>query len=313
MAGSPSSSPSSKCVAILLGTWNGGPYLLPQLQSFAAQTHANWRLYVSDDGSSDETLAVIARFAATVPQPVEVIAGPRRGFAANFLGLARNPAIQGDYFAFSDQDDIWHPDKLERAVAWMATAPDDEPALYFSRTALIEANGTPMGTSVLFTRPPSFQNALVQNIGGANTMLFNRATKRLLEEIDGDIASHDWAAYQLVTAVGGRTCYDPAPTLAYRQHTSNTLGSNRHLSAHMRRIRMLFAGQFATWTETNIAMLGQFRARMTEDSRKSLEFFAKARAGALPFRIYNLKRSGVYRQTLLGNLGLLTAAIFGRF
>ena len=143
MAGSPSSSPSSsKCVAILLGTWNGGPYLLPQLQSFAAQTHANWRLYVSDDGSSDETLAVIARFAATVPQPVEVIAGPRRGFAANFLGLARNPAIQGDYFALSDQDDIWHPDKLERAVAWMATAPDDEPALYFSRTALIEANGT---------------------------------------------------------------------------------------------------------------------------------------------------------------------------
>ncbi|MGO4716399.1 glycosyltransferase [Bradyrhizobium sp. 2TAF24] len=311
MAGS-SSSPS-KCVAILLGTWNGGPYLQQQLQSFAQQSYSNWRLYVSDDGSSDETLAVLERFKSSVPQPVEVIAGPRRGFAANFLSLAQNPAIQGDCFAFSDQDDVWHADKLDRAMAWMATTPDDVPGLYFSRTELIEANGAPMGHSVLFTRPPSFQNALVQNIGGANTMVFNRATKRLMEAIDGDIASHDWAAYQLVTAVGGRTWYDPAPSLDYRQHTSNTLGSNRNLSAHLRRIQMLFAGQFASWTETNIAMLRPFLPRMTPDSRKSLEFFAKARASSLPFRIYNLKRSGVYRQTLLGNLGLLTAAIFRRF
>src|SRR5262245_39076243 len=132
MAGSQSS--SANCVAILLGTWNGAPYLERQLQSFVQQTYVNWRLYVSDDGSSDETLAIIDRFKATVQQPVEVFEGPRSGFAANYLSLARNLAIQGDYFAFSDQDDIWYADRLERAVAWMAVHPDQKPTLYFSRT-----------------------------------------------------------------------------------------------------------------------------------------------------------------------------------
>lgn len=304
----------SKCVAILLGTGHGGDrYLLQQLQSYAKQTYANWRLYVSDDASSDDTLAVIERFKSCAQQPVVVMAGPRQGFAANFLSLAKNPIIQGDCFAFSDQDDIWHADKLERAMAWLAKIPDDVPALYFSRTDLVEANGTPLGRSKLFTRPPSFQNALVQNIGGGNTMVFNRATKQLLEAVDGDITSHDWATYQLVTAVGGRTKYDPIPSLAYRQHASNILGANQHMVGRIRRIQMLFSGQLAQWTETNIGMLLPFLPYMTSTNRKSLEFFAKARVGPLPVRLYNLKRSGVYRQTLIGNLGLLTAAIFRRF
>lgn len=311
MGGSQSS--STTCVAILLGTWNGARYLEQQLQSFVQQTHVNWRLYVSDDGSSDETLAMIERFKATVRQPVEVFEGPRRGFAANYLSLARNPAIQGDFFAFSDQDDIWYADRLERAVAWIAANPDRKPALYFSRTELIRADGASLGHSALFKRKPSFQNALVQNIGGANTMVFNRETKRLMEAIDSDVASHDWAAYQLVTAVGGQIWYDTTPSLAYRQHQTNLVGSNQSLKARLRRIRLLISGQFKHWTEINVRMLEPFVPQMTRESSKTLGFFVKARAGSLASRIHNLKRSRVYRQTLFGNLGLLGAAIFRKF
>jgi glycosyltransferase involved in cell wall biosynthesis len=304
---------TTKRVAILLGTWNGALYLPQQLDSYKRQTHGDWQLYVSDDGSEDDTLNVIQRFKATVQQAVEILVGPQRGFAANYLSLVKHPTIEGDYFAFSDQDDIWHSDKLERAVAWLNTIPDDAPGLYCSRTDLIDASGKPLGRSPLFTRPPSFQNALVENIGGANTMVFNRAAKRLMEQVEDQIVSHDWATYQLVTAVGGHVWYDTSPSLSYRQHSSNAQGSNQNLAARWRRIQMLYAGRFAQWVETNINVLQKFLPQMTSESRKTFEFFKRARTGALPSRLCNLKRSGVYRQTALGNLGLMTAATFRRF
>src|SRR5207253_1787714 len=96
--------------------------------------------------------------------------GPANGVCANFLSLATDPAIDADYFAFSDQDDVWYRDKLRRALTWLATVPGDVPALYCGRTELMSIDGRSYGLSPLFTRPPTFRNALVQNLGGGNTM-----------------------------------------------------------------------------------------------------------------------------------------------
>src|ERR1700760_917659 len=96
-------------VALLLGTKDGAAFLGEQLKSFADQSHTNWILVVSDDGSRDATLDMIARFAAEHPQRVEVRVGPQQGVTANFLSLATDPTITADVFAFSDQDDVWHP------------------------------------------------------------------------------------------------------------------------------------------------------------------------------------------------------------
>src|SRR5215813_149843 len=80
-------------VAILLGTKDGAAFLGNQLRSFADQSHRNWFLVVSDDGSRDETREIITQFAATRPQQVVVRDGPQRGVTANFLSLAADPAI----------------------------------------------------------------------------------------------------------------------------------------------------------------------------------------------------------------------------
>jgi glycosyltransferase involved in cell wall biosynthesis len=101
-------------VALLLATKNGARYLDEQLCSYIAQTFENWSLHVSDDGSSDDTIDVIKRFATTSGRVRTLCEGPHLGHAQNFLSLARNSSIVADYFAFSDQDDIWYPDKLER-------------------------------------------------------------------------------------------------------------------------------------------------------------------------------------------------------
>src|SRR5262249_25590709 len=179
-------------VAVLLCTMNGAAFLREQLDSFARQFHRNWALIVSDDGSHDQTRDIVAQFAVGRPQQVVLRRGPEQGPCANFLSLATDSTIVADFFAFSDQDDVWHEDKLSRAVGWLATVPASTPALYLARTELIGADGRSRGFSTVFARPPGFRNALVQSIGGGNTMVFNRAARELLAVATrGEVVMHD--------------------------------------------------------------------------------------------------------------------------
>ena len=164
-------------VAILLATKNGARYLAEQLRSYADQTVDQWSLHVSDDGSTDGTVEIIQQFARSRPQAISVRQGPQQGYIRNFLSLAKDTSITGDYFAFSDQDDIWYPDKIERALSFLETIPKSAPALYFSRTEIVDEKLNHLGISPLFTRQPAFQNALIQNMGGGNTMVFKRRGK----------------------------------------------------------------------------------------------------------------------------------------
>jgi len=86
---------------------------------------------------------------------------PAEGFVANFLSLTCKASIEADYYAYSDQDDVWESDKLERAVRWLQTVPENIPALYCSRTRLVDAENNEIGLSPLFSKPPSFANALI--------------------------------------------------------------------------------------------------------------------------------------------------------
>lgn len=301
-------------VAILMGTYNGAAHLDEQLKSIAGQTYPDWSLHVSDDGSVDATRDLVTRFAATVAQPVALRIGPKTGFVDNFMTLARDDAIDARYFAFSDQDDIWLPEKLSRAVDWFETVADDQvPAVYFSRTELITSQGRPRGHSTLFRRPATFRNALVQNIGGANTMVFNRAARRLLQTATGVPAvSHDWALYLLVTAVDGIAYYDGIPTLKYRQHDGNVMGSNRGWGAVRRRLELMLQGTMARWNAINRDLLRTVDGRLSTDNREALRLFSAAASAPLPQRLWLLRRSGVYRQTWLGNIGLAFGTLMGK-
>jgi glycosyltransferase involved in cell wall biosynthesis len=301
-------------VAILMCTKNGAEFLDEQLKSIAAQIHTNWILFASDDGSTDKTRDILERFSQDCPQRVIVRDGPEKGVCVNFLSLAIDPTIDADYYAFSDQDDIWHPDKLRRALNWLFSVPEAVPGLYCGRTALMSVDGQHQGLSPLFTRQPTFANALVQNLAGGNTMVFNRATKTLLERVGHlDVILHDWWLYQLVSAAGGMIHYDPQPMLKYRQHWRNVIGSNEGWRARFSRIRTMLGGRVHDSNAKNIAALNSIPSQLiTPQNRKVLMLFAKATTVSLVTRLIYLKRSGVYRQTFLGNCGLLAAALIKR-
>jgi glycosyltransferase involved in cell wall biosynthesis len=300
-------------VAILLATYQGQKYLAEQLASFAAQTHHNWEVWASDDGSQDDTHTILEQYEKHWPfGRLSIHNGPAEGFAANFLSLTCKANIAADYYAYADQDDVWEDDKLERAVQCLQAVPAHIPALYCGRTLLVDQHNREIGFSCLHHKAPTFQNALVQTIAGANTIVFNNAARALLQEAGERIpvVSHDWWAYMLVSGCGGRVFYDAKATLRYRQHENNLVGMNASWPARFKRIRMLWQGRFKQWNDSNIVALESMAHRLTPESRSVLEQFAAARKMGLLPRLIHLKRSGIYRQRLLGNLGLIAAAVF---
>lgn len=308
-------STSTSEVAILLCTYNGQAFLKEQVDSFVAQTHKNWTLYVSDDGSNDGTLAVFESYQALIEQNrIKFFSGPRAGFAENFMSLIRNEKINADFFAFSDQDDIWFKDKLERSIAQMKGLPSHLPAMYCSRTRLIDERNKIIGFSPAFTRAPTFQNALIQSIAGANTMLINGHARNLLNQIpqNMNIIAHDWLTYLLTTACGGNVIYDSQPTLDYRQHSSNVIGANIGIKERVIRLGKLIDGRFRHWSNSNLEILDCVEEQLTAANRKTLHEFRKGRCSSIILRLCLLKRSGIYRQTRKGNISLFLAAVLNK-
>jgi hypothetical protein len=220
--------------------------------------------------------------------------------------------IKADFYAFADQDDIWQTNKLKRAVDWLKPISKELPALYCSRTEIVNDIGTSIGKSPLFKKPPSFANALMQNIAGGNTMVMNDAARSLLMSAGEFVQaiSHDWWAYQLITGAGGVVFYDPVSEVRYRQHSNNLVGSNSSLNQKFQRIILLFKGRFRHWNTVNIKSLNEVSFLLNEKNVKILETFSQARDGNILIRLLGVYKSGVYRQTLCGNVGLVLATIF---
>jgi glycosyltransferase involved in cell wall biosynthesis len=299
-------------VAILLCTQDGSKFLAAQLESLEKQTVVDWRVFASDDASGDETVEILRRYQSRWgPNKLMIRNGPDRGFVANFLSLACDPSIDANYFCFCDQDDVWDDDKLDRALAWHYAHAGSRPALYCGRTRLIDEEGRKIGLSPLFAKPVTFQNALVQSIAGGNTMLFNRAARELLREAgpDVDVITHDWWLYMLVTGCGGVAYYDAQPSIAYRQHGKNLVGSNASWRARYSRARRLMAGKFSDMNRRNIMALGRVEHRLSKEGRRIFAAFVSARQNWLIPRIWGVLRSGVYHHTPLGTVGLVVATL----
>lgn len=302
-------------VAILMGTYNGGKYIAEQLDSLVAQTHGDWRLIISDDGSSDNTLEIVSKYQADWgADKLEIRQGPKAGFARNFLSMACDPAIKADYYAFCDQDDVWLPEKLQVAINYLDTVDRLEvPHVYCGRTAYVRDDLKPYAYSPEFVFPRTFRNALIQSIAGGNTMVFNQSAKTLLEKTGSvPTPSHDWWLYQIVTGAGGVVYYDMTPYILYRQHADALIGSGTSIWARIDRIGMVFQGRFKEFSDQNIACLQTCFEYLTPAAREKVDLFVKMREASLKDRFRLMEVCGLYRQTWRGTLSLTLAALLKR-
>jgi len=299
-------------VAILLCTYNGERFLCEQLESLKSQTHENWFVVASDDGSKDQTLGILQDYQARWPHGKLIIrSGLQKGFCQNFLSLACDQSISADFYAFCDQDDVWLPTKLEVALMGINKNNEfDQPYVYCGRTEYVDEELKTIGFSPLFSLPRTFPNALIQSIAGGNTMVFNVKAKEYLEKAGlVNHPSHDWWLYQLITGVGGVVFYDPEPQVLYRQHGKSIVGANNTLLAKLKRICMVLQGQFYNWSEMNIAALSKVEHFLILSNKEKLDIFKRNRIGSLNKRLIMFMSVGLYRQTKLGTVNMIFAAL----
>lgn len=302
-------------ITIVMASFNGARYIRAQLDSIAAQTVTDWRLVVSDDGSTDGTCQIVRDFALTRPAgQVALIAGPGRGATANFLHATRCADPSG-WLAYADQDDCWYPDRLQRGAAFLSG--QTGPAVYAARTTLGDNDLQPIGPAPHFAGPFGFRNALIQACLPGNTILANAPALRLLQAAAdaaeaANVISHDWWVYQLLSGAGASIMRDRAQVLVYRQHPDNLMGRNDTARARAARASMLVDGSFADWLGRNQRALEPVAHLLRPENRDLLQGFGRALTASGPQACRAVLRMRLYRQSRAGTLAVLAAALAGR-
>ncbi len=211
-------------VTVVLATYNGARFLPEQLRSLACQTRRPDRLVLRDDGSSDDSVEVVRRWAESAAMPLQVVTtGQRLGPAQSFL-QALKAAAPADIFMLADQDDVWLPLKIESALGFVLWGPEAPPMLYASRLVVVDEQLRMTGVT---PRPTelSFNSAACESVLTGCTMALNSSFReRIVQAIPQHAAMHDWWLYLLATS-SATLVFDDTPTVLYRQHAHNVVGA----------------------------------------------------------------------------------------
>ncbi|MCR4582031.1 MAG: glycosyltransferase [Prevotella sp.] len=220
-------------IAILMATYNGGQYLREQIDSILKQSSHDWRLYIHDDGSKDDTPTILTDYATRFPQQVSVLDYPSQGGALpNFMSLLER--VEADYYMFSDQDDVWHPTKVEESYIAM----QEQERLHPGKPIIVHCDVRVVDSNLKLIHPSyreyghiypekviSFQRCVI-NITLGCAMLFNARSRAVSLDRpwkaalmhDGWVTTRTFAEHGIVYAM-------PAALMEYRNHGGNTVGA----------------------------------------------------------------------------------------
>ncbi len=218
-------------ISVALCTYNGARFLRTQLESIAAQSVQPLEIVLADDGSTDGTVDVARAWARTSDIELRILPGARRlGVTANFERALR--AAHHEFIVLSDQDDVWHPDRVRSSVARLEA--DPAALLVHTDARLVGPDGEPLGAGLLEAlRATPAERALISSTGAFRAHLRrNLATgatttirAALLEAALPFPASwvHDEWLTIVAAALRGARFLD-TDTIDYRQHGSNEIG-----------------------------------------------------------------------------------------
>lgn len=314
----------SLSVSVAMATFNGALYLEEQLSDLARQSVLPSELVVCDDGSTDETLGILERFAASAPFAVYVHRNRERlGYRANFVrcaGLCRS-----DLIAFCDQDDRWLPDKI---ATMMACFDDPHVLLAFHGAEIVAHDRQPLGRLPSTPRPIGSTPAL----GGSPwtfALGFTQVFRRWLCDCDRwwelshdhntarEPLAHDQWYFFLASTLGGIVNV-AAPLVLYRQHEANVFGRTKQSLA----ARVLDRVRSAAWSLDRRAHAARQRALILDEMAGALAppYGPRALEGSLANRQLSercAQRAAIHAGTSVGErarafAGLVRAHGYGR-
>lgn len=260
-------------VAVLLATFNGAPFILDQISSIKSQEGIDADIFISDDGSADDTLKLIEVGFRGDPSFILLpTVSASCGAGQNFFRLIRDvPMEDFDYFAFSDQDDIWKSGKLFRAIKQLAV---NNAHGYSSSVMAFWPNG--QKKLIKKDYPQKEFDYFFEAPGPGCTFVMSRTLFALLKEFvtinQGALAAiyyHDWFVYAFSRTHQLRWVIDHQANIDYRQHDKNDTGANSGIGAFISRFKKIW-GFWARDQVYAIAELLNYEQRLKYYFSKSL-------------------------------------------
>ena len=268
-------------VVVLMSAYNGEKYIQEQIESILAQTYSNMKIYVRDDGSKDQTLNILEKYEND--NKIVLLKGENKGFIGSFFSLLKE-CEKADYYAWCDQDDIWLPEKIARAVERLEKNKNDVPTLYFSDYDYYDQNMHFQKHGLDHKRGPSFANSLMDCISlGVNSVFNHKAREMMLEKIPKHSCGHDWWTY-MVCAAFGNVIYDRGyVSVKYRRlEESVSPGGKNFIATQIWRFKKFFVNDyFKKIREQLYEFSDLYGQQLSEKDRKVMNLFIKRRYSLL--------------------------------
>lgn len=220
-------------IDIVMTTYNSEKYLAPQIDSILTQSHQRWRLLISDDGSVDNTRAIIHDYCTRYPGHIVDITPecPFHNVSRNVEYLMTHTAAP--YVMFADHDDVWVADKISLTWTAMKTAElnyPGTPVLVHTDLKVVDAALGLIDPSywhyVGLKPTENFSELLFQNVVTGSTTMINRSLAEKGLPLPDGVFLYDWW-FALVASKFGRVVSVPKSTIQYRQHDANLVGATR--------------------------------------------------------------------------------------
>ena len=266
-------------VNIVLSTYNGAKFLAEQIESIQKQTFTDWQLLIRDDGSTDETPQIIQQFATSDKRIKFINADNRENFGVikNFFTLVKFELA--DYYFFSDQDDVWLPNKMATMLDEAQKHDQAKPLMIYMDLSVVDQN-------LVVTQPSMIQSQshhanttlrpeLTENTVTGGVSMINQALASRWQSTE-QIIMHDWYLALLATAIG-ELVYIDQPGELYRQHENNVLGARtlrKRLKKWLNPMQAVYKYWDLIFNSQNQARLLLNQSDLSDDKRELIEKYA---------------------------------------
>lgn len=309
-------------VKILMSTYNGGKYIREQLDSLVNQTYKNIDVYIRDDGSSDDTVDIVKSyendsFDGIRFHLIEDEVKKNLGYPDCFWEITRKCG-DAKYYSFCDQDDIWLPDKVERAVAMIqqeeAKCGEDVPIMSFTSFDYCNQSMEFVRDNPLYEDMNNnmFAKGLYYTYAPGFTQVINRALFECIDadKLQGKKLAHDiWC--QWIASSCGKVLCDKGVFAHYRRHDAAVTDANISNVKLIKRWwkKEIMGEEMVIWKQSLCHYHDMFIDKVDEESAKVLSLFGTKRGGKKLKKLFYPLR---LRPTKGGDLSLRILILLGR-